>query len=104
MTDWKTITGSQTEQPAEIDKTSSPTTVYLRKNIEQVEKEDTNGEKVTLWQYDEREMTTAEYENMLLMQQVVSEHATSIVDSVTSFQKEAAIDEYTAQLIADGIL
>ena len=40
MTDWKKVTGTQPERPEEIDRTSSPSTVYLRKNIEQVEKED----------------------------------------------------------------
>ena len=39
MTDWKKVTGTQPERPEEIDRTSSPSTVYLRKNIEQVEKE-----------------------------------------------------------------
>ena len=39
MTDWKKVTGTQPERPEEIDRTSSPSTVYLRKNIEQVTRE-----------------------------------------------------------------
>lgn len=92
-----------------MDRTSSPTTVYLRRNIEQVERninegESGEGQTVNEWQYEEQEMTVAEYENMLLMQQVVTENTQEIVSSVTEFQKTSVIDEYTAQLIEEGII
>lgn len=109
MTDWKMVTGTQPERPEEIDRISSPTTVYLRRNIEQVEKEEeVDGTeqiyKTTEWRYEEKEMTIEEYENMLLMKTIVQENTTQIVDSVTEFQKEAVIDEYTAQLIEEGLI
>lgn len=63
-----------------------------------------SGEAVNVWQYEERELTVEEYENMLLMQQIVSENTTGIVESVTQFQKEAVIDEYTEQLIEEGLI
>lgn len=65
MTEWKKITGTQPESPAEVDAVSSPTTVYLRKNIKQITQTDENGESVQLWEYDEREMSVAEYSDML---------------------------------------
>ena len=105
MTDWKKVTGTQTERPEEIDRTSSPSTVYLRRNIEQVEREvegaDGETQTVTEWQYEEREMTV---ENMALMKTVVEENTSGIVESVTQFQKEAVIDEYTEQLIEEGLI
>ena len=108
MTDWKTVAGTQQEKPEEIDKTSSPLTVYLRKNIKQVQRqiEGTDGEAriVTEWQYEEREMTVEEYENMALMKSVVEENTSGIVESVTQFQKDAVIDEYTQQLIEEGLI
>ena len=106
MKDWKTVTGTQPECPAEVDRESSPTTVYLRKNIRQVEqKEAEDSEKtVSMWQYEEQELTAQEYESMILMQQVVSENTSGIVASVTEFQKGAVIDEYTMQLIEEGII
>ena len=108
MTDWKKVTGTQPERPEEIDWTSSPSTVYLRKNIEQVEKEvegaDGKMQTVTEWQYDEKEMTVEEYENMALIKSVVEENTSGIVESVTQFQKDAVIDEYTAQLIEEGLI
>lgn len=105
MKDWKTATGTQPERPAEVDRESSPTTVYLRKNIRQVEqKEEDSGETVKVWQYEERELTVTEYENMILMQQVVSENTSGIVESVTQFQRDAVIDEYTEQLIEEGLI
>ena len=88
MKDWKTVTGTQPERPAEVDRESSPTTVYLRKDIRQ----------------EERELTVQEYESMVLMQQVVSENASGIVASVTQFQRDAVIDEYTEQLIEEGLI
>ena len=99
---------TQPERPEEIDRTSSPSTVYLRKNIEQVEKEvegaDGKMQTVTEWQYDEKEMTVEEYENMALMKSVVEENTSGIVESVTQFQKDAVIDEYTQQLIEEGLI
>ena len=108
MTDWKKVTGTQPDKPEEVDRTSSPSTVYLRKNIEQVtrEVEGSDGKKqtVTEWQYDEKEMTVKEYENMALMKSVVEENTSGIVESVTQFQKDAVIDEYTQQLIEEGLI
>lgn len=90
-----------------MDKTSSPLIVYLRRNITQVERtvEGESGEQtVKEWQYEEQEMTVAEYEQMLLMQQVVSKQTEGIVESVTQFQRDAVIDEYTEQLIEEGLI
>lgn len=56
------------------------------------------------WKYEEREMSVEEYNNMILMQQVVTENTQGIVESVTEFQKEAVIDEYTEQLIEEGLI
>lgn len=80
--------------------------MYLRKNIEQVtrEVEGGNGEMATEWQYDEKEMTVEEYENMALMKTIVEENTSGIVESVTQFQRDAVIDEYTQQLIEEGLI
>ena len=80
--------------------------MYLRKNIEQVtrEVEGSNGEMATEWQYDEKEMTIEEYENMALMKTIVEENTSGIVESVTQFQRDAVIDEYTQQLIEEGLI
>ena len=42
------VRGSQVERPMEIDVASSPTTLYVRKNIHRVETEDFIG-----WEYEE---------------------------------------------------
>lgn len=108
MKEWKIQQGTQPERPEEIDTSSSPTTVYLRRNIEQVQREaegeSEGGASVMEWQYEEKEMTTEEYRQMILMQQVVTENTQGIVESVTQFQKEAVIDEYTTQLIEEGVI
>lgn len=61
-------------------------------------------ETVTQWQYEEKEMSVKEYNSMILMQQVVAENTQGIVESVTEFQREAVIDEYTEQLIEEGLI
>ena len=101
MKDWKTVTGTQQERPEEVDRESSPTTVYLRKNIRQVEQKEAedSGETVSVWQYEEQEL-----ESMILMRQAVSENASGIVESVTQFQRDVVIDEYTEQLIEEGLI
>lgn len=61
MTDWEKVQGSQNEKPAEFDSTSSLTTVYQRRNINQVEVTSTDGTTATVWEYEERTMSHAEY-------------------------------------------
>ncbi len=56
MKHYPNIHGSQPEQPPEIDTQSSPTTVYIRENIQ---KEIIDG--VSLWVYDETQYITREY-------------------------------------------
>ena len=50
------------------------------------------------------EMSRKEYDQMLLMQQVASENTSTIVASVTEFQESKVIDEYTMQLVEEGLL
>lgn len=107
MKDWKKVTGTQKERPKEVDKTSSPFVVYLRRNIMQTERTvevETGEQHVKEWQYEEREITVSEYDQMMLMQQVVSENTQGIVESVTQFQRDTVIDEYTMQLIEEGLI
>lgn len=67
MTDWKEVHDSRAEQPAVLDTSSSPTTVYERRNICQETREVTMGEEtqeVTEWVYEQRELSAAEYADM----------------------------------------
>ena len=52
--------------PDEIDTTSSPTTVYLRKNIRAEERQDIEtGTSRTVYVYDEAKVPRQEYDNYL---------------------------------------
>lgn len=104
MKEWKEVFGTEAEKPEEFDTQKSPTTVYQCRNIERVTKTDLDGTEVTGWQREERELTVEEYHQMMLMQQIVAENTQGIVATVTEFQKGAAIDEYTMQLIEEGII
>ena len=95
MTDWKQVRGTQSEKPLEVDSSSSTSTVYLRRNIEEVEVE-VSDSKVKMWQYEERELTREEY----AVYQMIEESTKTI----TSFQKQEVIDEYTEELIAGGVI
>ena len=53
--------GTQTTRPLAIDTESSAKVVYLRKNIEQITKEDESGEEYTVWSYDEAKLTHEDY-------------------------------------------
>lgn len=54
------------EYPEAVDCTSSPTTVYLRKNIQEIEDTDPiTGETKTIYQYDEAWVSKDEYIKML---------------------------------------
>lgn len=104
MKEWREVFGTEAEQPEEFDTTASPTTVYQRRNIKKATKEDADGKKITGWQREEREMSREEYDRLTLMQEVVASNTTGIVESVTQFQKDAVIDEYTKQLIEEGLI
>ncbi len=58
---WKNVTGTQSDTPAEVDTTSSPDTVYLRKNIEECTI-DMGTQKVSGYTYQEAQLTPEEYE------------------------------------------
>lgn len=63
---YKVVEGSQSEQPLEVDTVSSPTLVYLRRNIERIERDDVEtGGKVKLWRYEEATLEPHEYLEML---------------------------------------
>lgn len=60
--EWRKTTGTQTTQPAVLDLDSSPSTVYIRKNITKATVRDAEGVKVPVWKYDEAAISRAEYE------------------------------------------
>lgn len=64
------------DYPQLVDITSSPTTVYLRKNIKAVDVEDEmTGNARTEYHYDEAAISKDEYINMLHEQQEVTDEA-----------------------------
>ena len=64
-TQWRTV--QCTEKPSETDTTSSPTTVYQRRNFKQTTIPAMMGEDsepTPVWEYEERQMTVSEWENL----------------------------------------
>ena len=104
MKEWRTVFGTEPEKPQEFDETLSPTTVYQRRNVVEKTKVEEDGTKVVGWEREERELTLDEYRQMKLVQEVVNTNKSEIVSSVTDFQKSAVIDEYTLQLVEEGLL
>nr|DAS29483.1 MAG TPA: hypothetical protein [Caudoviricetes sp.] len=68
---WKKVTGCQPQKPLEVDAVSSPTTVYLRKNINQTEISFEEGSG-RMWEYEEAQLTKEEYEEYLEVAQIFS--------------------------------
>lgn len=64
MTKWKTVQGSMIEEPKVLDLTISPTTVYERRNINRIVLKDHENKDVELWEYEERQMSIQEFEEM----------------------------------------
>lgn len=102
--EWRTVFGTEPEKPQEFDERLSPTTVYQRRNVVGKTKVEEDGTKVVGWEREERELTLDEYQQMKLVQEVVNTNKSEIVSSVTDFQKSAVIDEYTLQLVEEGLL
>lgn len=79
--------GTQAKKPAELDRTSSPSTVYLRKNIVQKVRTDEDGTEVIVWEYEEAEMTSAEFEKYeKLLIQAESPAITQLQQQISELQ------------------
>ena len=93
------VNGTQEEKPLEVDTVSSPSTVYLRKNIKGIEAvgnpEDENYVPKH-WQYEERAMTTGEYFNYQM--------AMKQAEEINRHSDQEAIDNYTRQLMDEGVI
>lgn len=70
-TKWITVEDYNPERPVEVDTVSSPTTVYLNKNITRESKTDLmTGETISFWKCERAALTRSEYEQYEQMQQV----------------------------------
>lgn len=99
MTEYKLVESMQSDKPLDIDTTSSPNIVYQRKNIKSVEatgSEDDFTYKPKHWEYEERELTQDEYSQYLIAMEQVKE--------INEHSDEEAIDNYTRQLMDEGVL
>ena len=99
MTDYRLVESMQTDAPLEIDTASSPNVVYQRQNIKSVEakgSEDDFTYKPKHWEYEERELTQDEYSQYLIAMEQVKE--------INEHSDEEAIDNYTRQLMDEGVL
>ena len=68
------IKSQSTVKPELIDTTSSKTTVYLRKNIIEVERNDMNDDSsasTTFYEYDEAKLTKKEYQEYLKQLEII---------------------------------
>ena len=99
MTEYKLVESMQSDKPLDIDTTSSPNVVYQRKNIKLVEatgNEDDFTYKPKHWEYEERELTQDEYSQYLI--------AMEQVQAINEHSDNEAIDNYTMQLMQEGII
>ena len=94
MTEWKVVTGSQKERPLDIDRLSSPVTVYLRRNIEQVTRVDEeSGTAITEWRYEEKQMSKEEYNSLLLTQMATEDMKALVLDTALNAEYTACLME-----------
>lgn len=97
--EYVTVNGTQEERPLEVDTTSSPTTVYLRKNIKEIEATGEAGSEEYVpkhWQYEECAMTKGEYFNYQMSLEQAKE--------INEHSDQEAIDNYTRQLMDEGVI
>lgn len=88
--------------PSGTDSTSSPDGIFIRKNIKTAEVETEDGEKIVKYTYDEAFLTVDEYEAYKSAQ--YKESVSEAVNSVALRREAEIIDEYTLQLIEEGVI
>lgn len=80
-------------EPELLDTTSSETTVYQRRNIQKVTRTGENNETFEEYEYEERKIPRETYFA-----------ATLAAESVDNKRESEIIDEYTEQLLEEGVL
>lgn len=66
---FKYVEGSQETQPLEIDDTSSKIVVYIRRNIQQIEKPSEDSlATISYWGYEEAQLTHDQYRDYKIEQ------------------------------------
>ena len=84
--EWKQIEGYQAERPAEVDTTSSRSTIYLRRNIEEVPNVDPDGteNEGTHWRYEEVQIAVEDF---------------GFISQVLAMENQRAMDETLAEIL-----
>ena len=96
--EWKTVYCGYDNKPAELDTTSSSTTVYERRNFEEVviKSPSLDGEEekeIKQWKYEERTYPKSQYE---LIQ--------AVAEKIQLKQESEIIDKFTEELVEGGML
>lgn len=107
---WKTVRGTQTVKPATEDKTSSPSVVYLRKDIRKVLIEQ-NDQAYYAWEYEEAVLTLeeyAEYEELVAQvatpaMQTLQEQNTILMEALADIYERLENQEQSSAAIMSGL-
>ena len=96
--EWKTVYCGYDNKPEAIDTTSSSTTVYERRNFEEVvtKLSSLDGEEekeIKQWKYEERTYPKSQYE---LIQ--------AVVEKINLKHESEVIDKFTEELVEGGML
>ena len=112
---WKQVVGNQEKKPALTDSASSPTTVYIRKNVKRVLITQQDGSSAYAWQYEEAALTLteyAEYEELVAqietpaiqaLQEQNSILQAALADIYESVAEQVANQENTNLAILEGL-
>ena len=99
MTAWIISQCGYNDKPAALDTTSSPTTVYERRNFKEVTVPaiEEGEEPTVMWEYEERTFTKEEYD-------MITATTESVAPAISFKHDNDIIDEYTINLIEEGLL
>ena len=96
--EWYSAESTAKEKPKELDITSSPETVYMRRNITQQPVIDEEGEETgKKWVYEECTQNKAEYEQQQAA--LTSPATTMIMQEIASLQLAQAETQITLELM-----
>lgn len=96
--EWLKVEGTQVEKPLELDTTSSPTTVYHRRNIERVEETE---EQAAKWVYEEAQQSKEEYEKQ--QKELDSPLTKLLMQSINEVSAKTEMLQLQIELLGGGI-
>lgn len=97
---YQSVEGTQEERPQELEIALS--CVYLRKDIQRIPKEDSNGAIIFVWSYQEAQLTPEEYAEYVA--EMDSPSVESIMQTISDIQAQQELQALDSEMNSEMVM